>query len=169
MRQAMFIEKEANWSTVFPIMAFARQFGFYLLIITFWMHFKQMNMNEYVGILGFILIYSFKYAGVCLVRNSLAKLIPRSRGMQVSETPYGQTSPPRGMARSGAFDLASSHMQIKVNSGNRRSNSCESVKTTLVIANICGLISASIFFCFTGESDLNEFLLMLSLILFGVW
>ena len=40
MRQAMFNEKEANWSTVFPIMAFARQFGFYLLIITFWMHFK---------------------------------------------------------------------------------------------------------------------------------
>lgn len=40
MRQGMYNEKEANWSTVFPIMALARQFGFYLLIITFWMHFK---------------------------------------------------------------------------------------------------------------------------------
>ena len=85
----MYNEKEANWSTVFPIMAFARQFGFYLLIITFWMHFKSMEMNNYVGILGFLLIYSFRYAGICMVRSSLTKLIPRARGEQVSETPYG--------------------------------------------------------------------------------
>ena len=43
------------------------------------------------------------------------------------------------------------------------------MKTTLVTANICGLMSALVFFCFTAESDLNEFLLMLSLILFGLW
>ena len=73
------------------------------------------------------------------------------------------------MARSGRIDLASSHMQIKVTSGARQGSACESVKTTLVMANICGLMSALVFFCFTAESDLNEFLFMLSLILFGLW
>ena len=67
------------------------------------------------------------------------------------------------------IDPESSHMQIKVSSGARQSNACESVKTNLVIASICGLASALVFFCFAAESDLNEFLLMLSLILFGIW
>ena len=53
--------------------------------------------------------------------------------------------------------------------GARQGSACESVKTTLVMANICGLMSALVFFCFTAESDLNEFLFMLSLILFGLW
>ena len=69
----MYNEKEANWSTVFPIMAFARQFGFYLLIITFWMHFKQMQINAYLGILGFFLVYFFRYGGIWMVRNSLKR------------------------------------------------------------------------------------------------
>ena len=73
----MYNEKEANWSTMFPVMAFARQFGFYLLIITFWMHFKQMGINVYLGILGFFLIYCFRYIGICIVRNSLKKQLPR--------------------------------------------------------------------------------------------
>ena len=73
----MYNEKEANWSTMLPVMAFARQFGFYLLIITFWMHFKQMVINVYLGILGFFLIYCFRYIGICIVRNSLKKQLPR--------------------------------------------------------------------------------------------
>ena len=67
------------------------------------------------------------------------------------------------------MDQASSHVQIKVSSGIQQNNACESVKTNLVVANVCGLMSALMFFCFTAESDLNEFLLMLSLILFGLW
>ena len=41
------------------------------------MHFKQMGITEYLGILGFFLIFFFRYVGIYIVRNLfLKKQIP---------------------------------------------------------------------------------------------
>ena len=167
----MSFEREANWSTIFPIMAFARQFGFYTLIITYWIHFRQMGFTLYLGILGFFLIYFMKFIGICIVRNCMSNQIPKTRGKS-NDFQYSQVTPSFvnfGRRTAGTIDINSSHTQVMI--GNRPENTSwrESLKTNLILANTFGLVSASIFFCFNSKVEINGFLLMTSFVFFGLY
>ena len=150
---------------MFPLMAFARQMGFYTLLITYWIHFKQLGLSFYLGILGFFLIYFTKFIGVCIVRNCMSNQIPKTRG---NWTDYSsRITPSFGRRSVDQMDYNSSHTQIMVGSNQERCG--ESPKTNMIIANVLGLISAGLFLCFSAKMEINGTLLMSSFIFFGLW
>ena len=71
-------EKETGWWGIFLTLAFVRQFTFYLVLITFWIHVYQLKMNLYSGAIGYVSLYFCKIMGTNLVRYSLMKYLPKT-------------------------------------------------------------------------------------------
>jgi hypothetical protein len=70
------IERLSGWKETFKIMAVVRNLGLYLILITFWIHYEQLNLTLYLGALGFAALYLSKYCGELLVRSTLAGHFP---------------------------------------------------------------------------------------------
>ena len=64
-------EKSKSWYCVFLMLALTRQFTFYLIIISFWMHIYQVGISPYFGALGFLFLHGLKILGTNFVRKSL--------------------------------------------------------------------------------------------------
>ena len=65
-------EKQRSWSAIFLMLALSRQFTFYLILITFWMHIYQIGISPYFGALGYAFLYGFIILGTNFVRKSLS-------------------------------------------------------------------------------------------------
>ena len=65
-------EKQRSWSAIFLMLALSRQFTFYLILITFWMHIYQIGVSPYFGALGYAFLYGFMILGTNFVRKSLS-------------------------------------------------------------------------------------------------
>jgi len=47
-----------------------------LVIITFWIHLKQLDQDMYLGALGFAMLFLAKFCGSMLARNTLSNHFP---------------------------------------------------------------------------------------------
>jgi len=64
-------EKQKPWHCIFITLALTRQFTFYLIIITFWMHIYQIGISPYFGALGYLLLFGAKILGTNFARKGL--------------------------------------------------------------------------------------------------
>ena len=78
-------EKQRSWSCIFLLLALSRQFTFYLILITFWMHIFQVGISPYFGALGYAFLYGFMILGTNFVRKSLSN--HNTGGLTATPTP----------------------------------------------------------------------------------
>ena len=65
-------EKSRSWQCIFLMLALARHFPLYLILITFWMHIYQVGMSPFFGALGYLLLFGLMILGTNFAHRSLS-------------------------------------------------------------------------------------------------
>ena len=65
-------EKSRSWQCIFLMLALARHFTLYLILITFWMHIYQVGISPFFGALGYLFLFGLMILGTNFAHRSLS-------------------------------------------------------------------------------------------------